>query len=193
MISRFASIGLAVGLLGTLGCSTVIKQTYYGVTGAHGKFYEVTVVDPPDLTIYRRVIVRPFTNELGAPVPSTVVAEINHAIPQVLADEGLFYPDGKALRIEGRIIHYTGKSGLEGSVSSVIGSGEECVCRVQLLDDATNRQIGEAICWGVVKSVVRRGPEELGIGVGKAVAKWIEKRLPEHVVDARQAELKPEG
>ncbi len=192
MISRFASIGLAVGLLGTLGCSTVIKQTYYGVTGAHGKFYEVAVVDPPDLTLYRRVVVKPFTNELGAPVPGKVLAEVNHAIPQVLAKEGLFYPDGKALRIEGRIIHYTGKSGLEGSVSSVIGSGEECVCRVQLLDDATNRQIGEAICWGVVKSVVRRGPDELGIGVGKGVAKWIEKRLPEHVVDARQAELKPE-
>lgn len=192
MRSRLASIGLAVGLLGTLGCSTVIKQTYYGVTGAHGKFYEVVVVDPAALTSYRRVIVQPFTNELGAPVPSEVVAAINHAIPVVLAEEGLFYPDGKVLRIEGRIIHYTGKSGLEGSVSSVIGSGEVCVCRVQLMDDATNRQIGEAICWGVVKSAIRRGPEELGIGVGKGVAKWIEKRLPEHVVEARQAELKPE-
>ena len=126
------------------------------------------------------------------PAAQVVGVERFHAIAQVLADEGLFDPDGKALRIEGRIIHYTGKSGLEGSVSSVIGSGEECVCRVQLLDDATNRQIGEAICWGVVKSVVRRGPDELGIGVGRGVAKWIEKRLPEHVVNARQAELKPE-
>jgi hypothetical protein len=122
-------------------------------------------------------------------VPANVVVEVNHQTPRTIAKSDLFYPEGQTLRVTGSIIHYTGRSGLEGSVMSVVGSSEDCVCRVQLLDDATGERLGEAVCWGVVKSAIRRGSEELGIGVGKGVAKWISKRLPETEKERRREEL----
>ena len=180
-----ATVALASG-----GCSTAVKQAYYGVRGAQGKFYEVKVVDPGVLAKYKSVRVEPFTNEIGDCVPPQVIAEVNEQTPKSLAESGLFYPDGKAVRVKGRIVHFTGKSGLKGSVGSVIGGSEECVCRVELLDGESGQVIGEAICWGIVKSAVRRGSGELGAGVGKGVENWIEKRLPEDVREKRKEELK---
>lgn len=190
--SRLPATALALGMLFVLlnGCtSTVAKQAIYTVMGAQGKFYELESVDPYLLASYRRVEVERFTNELGERVPPAVVAEVNIQTPKALTESALFYPDGKTLHVRGKIIHYTGRSGLKGSVMSVVGSGEECVCRVQLLDGESGDLVGEAVCWGVVKSAVRRGSGELGTGVGKGVLKWISKRLPEEEKERRLAEL----
>jgi hypothetical protein len=182
---------VALMLVPLAGCAgTAVKQGLYAVMGAQGEFYELEVVDPMKLATYRAVRVEPFGNDLGERVPSEVVTEVNRQTPKTIAKASLFYPAGKTLRVTGRIIHYTGRSGLEGSVMSVIGGSEDCVCRVQLLDDQTGARVGEAVCWGVVKSAIRRGSEELGIGVGKGVAKWLRKRLPEVEIERRQAELK---
>jgi hypothetical protein len=182
-------LSLAASALGSTGCKTAIKQAYYTAVGAQGKFYEVRTVDPDVLATYQCVRVDPFTNELGERVPPEVIAEVNDHTPKTIAKSGLFYPEGKTLLVEGKIIHFTGKSGLMGSVGSVIGGAEECVCRVRLLDGESRELVGEAVCWGVVKSAVRRGAGELGIGVGKGVSKWISRRLPEEVKEARKRGL----
>jgi hypothetical protein len=101
----------------------------------------------------------------------------------------LFYPEGKQLVVTGRIIHYTGNSALSGAVGNIISGGEFCVCRVQLTDAESGQQIGEAICWGVIKSAFRRGSEEFGIGVGKGVAGWLSERLPVSVKEKRHEVL----
>jgi len=176
---------LASSSLASVGCSTLAKQVYYGVRGASGKFYELNIVDPLRLATFRAVQFAPFENALGERVPAEVVAAVDEHVPEVLADSHLFFPDGKPLRIEGRIVHYTGKSGLIGALSSFLG-GQECVSRVRLVDADTGELIGEAMCWGSVKSAVRQGPEEFGKGVGKGIAKWIEDRLPEDVVEQRR-------
>jgi len=190
MLRKSAFIWVAALGLGSTGCMTAVKQTYYGVTGAQGKFYELKKVNPDVLATYRSVRVEPFTNELGAHVPADVIAEVNGNTPRTVAAEALFYPEGKPLKVEGTIIHFTGKSGLQGSVGSVIGGSEECVCRVRLLDGESGTLVGEAVCWGIVKSAVRRGSGEIGVGVGRAVTKWLERRLPKEVAEARREELK---
>jgi len=185
-VMRFAVL---VYLIASTGCMTAAKQAYYGVTGSQGEFYEVQVVDPVRLADYQSVRVEPFTNDLGAHVPAKVVQRINDRVPAVLAEAELFYPDGRALAVSGRVIHFTGKSDLVGAIGSVIGGSEVCVCRVQLRDGSTGERIGEAVCWGQVKSAIRRGSTEHGEGVGKAVAKWIRKRMPDAELEARREAL----
>lgn len=194
--TRLATLAAAFSMLlvPLSGCyGTAAKQVVYAVMGAEGKFYELKTVDPHRLATYRSIRVEPFTNELGARVPAGVLAEVNDRTPEAIAESTLFYPDGNPLRVRGTIIHYTGRSGLEGSVMSIVGSSEECVCRVQLLDGESGDLVGEAVCWGAVKSAIRRGSGELGTGVGKGVAKWIRKRLPEEEKERRRAELEQEG
>ncbi len=167
-------------LLTASGCSMAVKQAYHGVVGASGKFYEIKVVDEEVLKTYTAVRVEPFTNDLGERVPQKVIDRVNEMVPKEVEDSGFFDGDGdRVLSIKGRIIHYNGKSGLEGAVGSVLSGGEECVCRVELLDARSGSLVGEAVCWGTVKSAVRRGSTELGIGVGKGVTKWLEERLPD--------------
>jgi hypothetical protein len=176
--------------LGSTGCSTLFKQGYYTAVGAQGKFYELKVVDPKVLDAYRSIRVEPFTNDLGARVPADVIAEVNRNTPRTLAESALFYPDGKQLVVEGQIIHFTGRSGLMGAIGSVIGGAEDCVCRVRLTDGASGELVGEAVCWGTVKSAARRGAGQLGVGVGKGVTSWLERRLPPETVEARKEELR---
>jgi hypothetical protein len=177
-------------MLMTTGCSTLLKQGYYAAVGAGGSFYELKVVDPQKLAEYKSVTVKPFSNSLGPCVPAEVMAEVHRSAPQRLAESHLFYPTGKKLRVEGTVIHYTGKNGIVGAASALLGS-EACVCRVQLYDDASNTMIGEGVCWGTVKSMVRRGAEEFGVGVGKGLCAWFKKRLPEAELKKREEDLKP--
>jgi hypothetical protein len=185
LVTAVVSISMASG------CMTAVKQTYYGVTGAQGSFYELHVVDPDRLAEYRSVNVEPFGNDLGPHVPEEVITEVNLNTPKTIAEGALFYPEGKELKIQGRIIHYTGKSGLKGSIGSIIGGENVCVCRVQLLDGESGEMIGEGVCWGSVKSAVRRGASEYGAGVGKGVTKWLEERLPEAERKRRKEDLTP--
>jgi hypothetical protein len=193
MISRRTIFAFVMGglLIGSTGCvSTAAKQAYYTVVGAQGKFYEVQIVKPRVLAAYRAIRVEPFTNELGRRVPAEVIEEVNDQTPATLDESGLFYLEGKTLLVRGRIIHYTGRSALEGSVMSVAGGDEECVCRVQLLDAESQELLGEAVCWGLTQSALRRGSGELGKGVGKGVAKWIRQRLPQEEIERRRKDLK---
>ena len=187
-----AIVGLVLtgSLIGTTGCMTAAKQAFYTVVGAQGKFYEVQVVNSHALSAYRTIRVEPFTNDLGKRVPLDVMTEVNEQTPTTLDESGLFYLEGKELLVRGRVIHYTGRTALEGSIMSVAGSAEECVCRVQLLDAESRELLGEAVCWGQTKSALRRGSGELGKGVGKGVAKWIRDRLPQQEVERRREELK---
>ena len=84
MLRNLLYVGLAAVTLGSTGCTTVLKQTYYTARGAQGKFYELKVVDPNVLASYRSVRVEPFTNVLGERVPTGVIAEVNEHTPQML-------------------------------------------------------------------------------------------------------------
>ena len=189
MRTRLLILGLVASLSGVGGCGTLFKQAYHGVRGAQGKYYEIAVVDPEVLATYKSIRVEPFTNELGDRVPSDVISEINADTPIEIEEKQLFYRHGKQLVVTGRIIHFTGRSAQKGAVGSIISGGEVCVCRVQLKDGDSGRRIGEAVCWGEVKSAVRRGSGEFGIGVGKGVAEWISERFSKEERKARREAL----
>lgn len=188
MRNRFY-LSLILLALTMTGCRTALKQVYYGIKGADGKFYELKVVEPDVLATYEAIRFEPFTNDLGQRVPGKVVSAVNAKAPETVAEANIFYPQGKTLVVNGRIIHYTGKSGADGSSDLSIGGRTVCVCRVQLTDADSGNLVGEAICWGIIKSAIRRGSEQMGKGVGKGLVEWFEERLPEDVLDARQAEL----
>ena len=160
------------------GCVTAAKQALYSVTGARGHFYEVRVVDPQALGRIGYVRVEPFSNSLGPRVPSRVVTQLDRRIADKLAEAHLFSGSGDELVVRGTVVHFTGKSGLAGSIGSVIGGADVCVCRIQLVDAGTGQSIGEGVCWGEVKSAIRRGSREYGDGVGEGLIRWIRKRLP---------------
>ena len=189
MRTRMLMLGLVASLSGAGGCGTLFKQAYHSVRGAQGKYYEIEVVDSEVLATYKSIRVESFTNELGDCVPRDVVFEVNSDTPTQIDEKHLFYPEGKQLIVTGRIIHFTGRSALKGAVGSIISGGESCVCRVQLKDADSGEQIGEAVCWGEVKSAIRRGSGEFGVGVGKGVAEWISDRFSKEELTARQEAL----
>lgn len=174
------------------GCGTVIKQTYYGITGATGSYYELNVVDASELASYRSFTTAPFDNALGDHVPPAVMIQIDQQVPAYLRQSALYSPDGRKIRITGTVMHFTGETGLDGAISTILG-GQTCVCRVKLLDDETGELIGEAMCWAEIKSVARQDVKEFGIGVGRGIVKWLEDRLGEQRVKARRAEFKGGG
>lgn len=179
MVRTLMMIGMAVATAASTGCITAAKQAYYGVTGSKGSFYETRVVDPQTLARFDSVRVEPFGNTLGPHVPSSVVSQIEPETARELEKEELFQGQGRELVVRGSVIHFTGQSGLGGSVGSVIGGGDACVCRIQLVDGSTGEMVGEGVCWGEVKSAVRRGSSEYGEGVGKGLTRWLEERLSE--------------
>ena len=187
---RLSYMGIAMAAaFPSVGCTMVAKQAYYTVAGASGKFYELSSVDPDVRATYEHVEVKPFTNTHGDHVREEVMAEINDHTPERIQNEALFYPEGKTLEINGQVVHYTGKSGLSGSIQSALG-GEVCVCRVQLTDAESGDLIGEANCMSTVKSAIRRGSSEIADGIARSVSKWLEKRLPEEIAEQRREELK---
>ncbi|MHC4067451.1 MAG: hypothetical protein ACYSUI_23515, partial [Planctomycetota bacterium] len=99
MLRNAALMVLIAAAVALSGCTTLLKQSYYTAVGAQGEFYEVQQVDPQVMQTYRAIEFEPFTNDLGGHVPQEVVREINANTPKAIAEEYLFYPDGKALRV----------------------------------------------------------------------------------------------
>lgn len=179
MVRISVLIGMAAAAMASTGCFTAAKQAYYGVTGSKGSYYETRVLDPQTLSRFGSVRVEPFGNSLGPHVPASIVSQIEPETSRELEEAALFHGDGGELVVRGSVIHYTGESGLGGSIGSVIGGGDACVCRIQLVDGVTGQSVGEGVCWGEVKSAIRRGSSEYGEGVGKGLVRWLEKRLPD--------------
>lgn len=179
MARRCLFVGLMALALPATGCSTVAKQAYYGARGAQGKYYELKGIDSGVLASYRSVRVAPFTTDLGDYLPVDVLTAMAEQVPLAIDSAHVFYPDGKRLTIEGTVIHYT-----DGSFG-----GQECVCRVQMLDGDSGALLGEAVCYGVIKSAVRQGAGQLAVGVGKGIVKWVKDVLPEDELERRREAL----
>lgn len=185
MVCLLSSVGM---LWASMGCVTAAKQAFYGVTGSQGSFYEIQVADPQVLAQFDRIRVEPFGNELGAHVPAKVIAQLQRQTADELADSELFDGDGRELVVRGSVVHFTGQSGLVGSIDSVVGGGDVCVCRIRLVDGANGQTVGEGVCWGEVKSAIRRGSKEYGEGVARGLIRWIKDRLPDEARRARRRE-----
>ena len=167
--------GLVIGLVGAAliaGClGTVAKQTYYGVTGASGRYFEIkNLGGPTSLLAYRSAQVASFDPSpmLGA-IPQGVVAAVRPAVAGKLAELDAFQTGGgkPTLLIRGKFMDYEpGGSALR---AAGIAENPFLTAQVEIVDVATKRVLGVAMVTGTVKSAVRVGADELAEGMAKAV------------------------
>ena len=175
--------GLVIGLVGAVliaGCvGTAVKQAYYGVTGASGRYFEIrNMGGPTSLLAYRSAKMESFDPSpmLGA-IPQDVVAAVRPAVAAKLAELDAFRTGGgkPTLLIRGKFMDYD--SG--GSALRATGFGVDpfLSAQVEILNADTKQVVGIAMVTGTVKSAVRVGPEELAEGLGKAVKGLLESHM----------------
>jgi len=175
--------GLVIGLVGAMliaGCvGTAVKQAYYGVTGASGRYFEIkNLGGPTSLLAYRSAQVASFDPSpmLGA-IPPDVVAAVRPAVAAKLAELEAFRTGGgkPTLLIRGKFMDYD--SG--GSALRATGFGVDpfLSAQVEILNAETKQVLGIAMVTGTVKSAVRVGPDELAEGVAKAVKGLLESHM----------------
>ena len=190
-MKRKMLIGLAAAVL-IAGCvGTAVKQAYYGVTGASGRYFEIrNMGGPTSLLAYRSAQVESFDPSpmLGA-IPQDVVASVRPAVAAKLAEleafktgpvvrDTLYYRAGggkPTLLIRGKFMDYD--SG--GSALRATGFGVDpfLTVQVEIVNAETKQVLGIAMVTGTVKSAVRVGPDELAEGVGKAVKGLLESHM----------------
>jgi len=175
--------GLVIGLVGAVliaGCmGTAVKQAYYGVTGASGRYFEIkNLGGPTSLLAYRSAQVASFDPSpmLGA-IPRDVVAAVRPAVAGKLAELDAFRTGGgkPTLLIRGKFMDYEpGGSALR---AAGIAENPFLTAQVEILNADTKQVLGIAMVTGTVKSAVRVGPDELAEGMAKAVKDLLESHM----------------
>jgi len=175
--------GLVIGLVAAVliaGCmGTAVKQAYYGVTGASGRYFEIkNLGGPTSLLAYRSAQVESFDPSpmLGA-IPPNVVAAVRPAVAAKLAQLDAFRAGGgkPTLLIRGKFMDYEpGGSALR---AAGISENPFLTAQVEILNADTKQVLGIAMVTGTVKSAVRVGPDELAEGLAKAVKNLLEAHM----------------
>ena len=151
------------------GCTTIAKEGLAAGMGPKGKFGPTEPVRG-SLKAYRNFEVGVIKDNFGR-TPGAFMTAIAPEIRKELREEGLpVNKPGKTCVITGYVIYFE-KAGTFGNV-------EEAVTRIRLVDKATNRTLGEAICVGRSTHYVNRGIKKKATGVAKAIAEWIGKHYP---------------
>jgi hypothetical protein len=168
------------------GCaSRIIKESYYGVTGSSGHYILIAGNEQQCKQLpfkYGGVEVGTISNDIGAVCPAQFLAELPGAIREQLQyvndsdkkDNIPFFRGGadSKLMITGVVIHYDTGDLLD----QIVGPMEEVVCRLEIRDGKTDVVLAEANFVGRAKSSVRKGPQELAVGVGKGVKTLLEPK-----------------
>jgi len=174
-------LGAMIAASASPGCiSRLAKEGVGVVRGAKG-IYASIAPDPAlsgakPLSRYRRFELGPISDDFGGKVPPRLLELLPTKFREHLAEAGLPHqPDGKTLLIRGRIVHYEA----EGMLGLTFGDFEEVIARVEFVDKASGKVIGEANCIGRSNESVNRGVETKADGLAKAIVKWIADRYPE--------------
>ena len=157
-------------MLSSVGClGRAISEGYYGTTGASGRAKPLQELKV-NLADYDGFVVEPFSDGMEGRGNIAFLAAAPEKIAEQIVKKTYLSPAGtKVLQICGQLIIYdTGTT-----TDTIAGPMEEAVCRVRLIDKSSGQVLGSADCYSRAKSSVRKGPEELGEGTGKAIADWI--------------------
>ena len=165
---------VAVALIACSGCGRAITE---GVGLARGAKGIVVVVAPaPSLAGYAEFKVEAFNDQTGSGVPQVVKDSLAAHVAEQLAEAKV--PTGgagKTLIIRGTYLYYEDAN---NTADQVFGPLEEVLARVQLVDAASGKVLGEANCVGRTTASVNKGPNEKGQGLAKAIVKWIKREMP---------------
>ena len=169
MKKRLFLVSLLVVLVG-IGCvGRVIKESYYGATGASGRPNVLQSINV-DLADYDSFRVEQFTDGMEGRGNMSFLAVVEEKVAQEIVKKTFLNSVGaKTVRISGSLISYdTGTT-----TEKIAGPMEEAICRIKLIDGSSGKVLGVADCLSRAKSSVRKGPEELGEGTGKGIVTWI--------------------
>ena len=174
---RFLALAVAAALLLTGGCASRIfkETTEFGGRGSYMLVKPTSAglsanafADYTDFELTR------LGDKTGGQTPSQVLAIMPTAFYEALAKANLPSSGGRTLLIRGDIWHYE-KSGLFGQV---FGPFEEALARVEFVDKASGRVVGEANIVGRTKTSRNQGPEEKGRGLARGIVKLIDDHFP---------------
>lgn len=129
MLTRLLSFGvLLIPLAGSTGCTTVIKQAYYEVRGAHGKVNLVNDVKATTLLPYQSLKFEPASTTLGDKLcPPAVLEEFDRAGSAAALAITEELPGGMpGLTVSTEVLYFKKKG---------LFSGAQCLARVRARDD----------------------------------------------------------
>ncbi len=169
-------------VLFSVGCAGFVARAGLAeVTG--GKGLLTVIKNPPygQIYKYKYVKIERFGNTVNGILPAGTISILYAScVDELLNDHAPFKlardnpPANQTLIIRGRIIHYNPAGGL----SAVLGKFSQLICRIELVDGATSKVIGQANCIGFSKAILRAGTEELSKEVAHSLRKWLLQLKP---------------
>ncbi|MCG3128905.1 MAG: hypothetical protein CHACPFDD_03801 [Phycisphaerae bacterium] len=167
MLQRMTAFFVLLTPLAAGGCTTVIKQAYYEVRGAHGKVNLVNDVEAATLLPYVSLKFEPATTTLGEKLcPPVVLEEFDRAgdAASLAVTEEL--PGGApGLTVATEVVYFKKKG---------LFSGAQCLARVKARDAA--RLVLDAVVE-VESRAFRAGDEDdLAEASVKALADYVSKQ-----------------
>jgi len=171
---RILFLGLLAGVVISGGCGAVATQTVGGITGASGRYFEIRSLGAGSaLDRFAAVQVEAFDPSpmLGA-IPNDIFGPVQPEIIDRLAKSGLFSQVAAkasvrpALIIRGKFMDYDPGG---STVRVVYGVNPMLSAQIEISDADTGRVLGVTMVRATVTSVVRTGPSEQGLGLGKAI------------------------
>jgi hypothetical protein len=177
LMNRLAIPALTIGLLFAGGCTRIASETYGKVVGPKGFSIDLRVVPASDevlISNYGRFELGRFTDDTAGHAPATLFSSLPFEFDKVLTERRIPSTSGRALLIRGRVIYYESSD----MASQIFGPLEEVIARVQFVDKASGRILGEALCVGRTTTTLSRGAEKKAEGLSRAIVGWLEAHNP---------------
>ena len=150
-IARLICVALfGLTLLGSTGCTTVLKQAYYEVRGAQGELRFIDQPMPSEIRQCNSVNIEPATTDLGPVMcpPELQEAYVDAAHAALTAEDTLWPGGEPAMTVSGRIVYFQKKG---------ILSASQLITRIKF--ETGGREVGDALLVVESKSF-RKGDEK---------------------------------
>lgn len=162
------------------GCFTAAGEGIAAMRGASGTYTEIKpVADVKDnlaLSQYTNFELGTIKDSFGGKVPERLFLALTPEFDKAIRNAKLpTDPTGKTLIIRGEIVYFE----LRGSaLGLVLSDVEEVVTRLELVDKASGRVLGTAMCVGRTTHRMTMGIDKKAEGLARAIAEWIAAYYP---------------
>lgn len=149
--------------------------------GGKGSYSEISPLPggpgSTPLGAYTMFELEQLADDSGGHTPQEMFAALPDAFAEAISEKGLPHTSGKTLLVRGTVIYYESAN----LVGQAFGPLEEVVARVQLVDEATGRVLGEANVVGRTKTTRNQSPRQKAVGLARGIVKWIDENFPEQL------------
>ena len=162
------------------GCTTAVKQVYYGVRGPQGYFLLEQAEPSSTFEPYQTLVVERFENALPKNITPSLVNKVLDKTVEELTEAELFgrveraagEPPAGALVIRGKLLDVKSDT-IPGQ--RVISGANHVIAHVWAVDGDSGKVLAWGVVRGEVKSVARGGEGSLGEGLAEGIEEFIEK------------------